>query len=380
MILVIQAIKNIQVVTEDRVIQQQAVLFDSVIREIVAENDVNPGTPTIDGGGLYLTPGFIDLHIHGCAGYDTMDEDPQALTEIARHLVQTGVTAFLPTTMTMEFGIIAQALERVRGQMQQSAGAQILGCHLEGPFLNRKYKGAQNEKYIIGPDFSLIRPYADVIRIITLAPEWAGAIEFIKECRRHHILISLGHSDASLAEAATAIAVGAGEITHTFNAMSPLHHRNPGLVAAALLYDVTCEIIADNIHVDPGIQQLLYKIKGLDRIVLITDAMRACLLQDGEYDLGGQLVEVSKNSARLKDGTLAGSVLTLNHAIKNFRANSNLEIWQAVRLASLNPSRELGLRNKGSIALGKDADFVLMDQDFNVVMTFIAGELVYRRS
>jgi N-acetylglucosamine-6-phosphate deacetylase len=374
------AFKNIQLITKTGILEHQAVFFDTQIRSIDDENQVSPDVTILDGKGLFLAPGFIDMHIHGCAGNDTMDENIQAIPEIAKNIVKTGVTSFLPTTMTMAFPQISRTLERIRSQMKGLAGAQILGCHLEGPFISKEYNGAQDATFICDPFFSMIQPYRDVIRMVTLAPELAGSINFIKECRQYNIITSIGHSNATLDQATTAIHAGASHITHTFNAMSPLHHRNPGVVAAALLHNVTCELIADNLHVHPEIQHLLLKTKGLSHMVLITDAMRACLSVDGDYDLGGQVVHVRGNEARLNSGQLAGSVLTMNVALKNFIQNTGISIWEAVQLASFNSAHELGLPSKGSIEVGKDADLVLFDPDFNVNMTLVAGRIVYRRS
>ncbi|HEY8462625.1 MAG TPA: N-acetylglucosamine-6-phosphate deacetylase [Bacillota bacterium] len=374
------AIKNVQLVTPTGILQQQAVVCDTKIIAIIQEDQLDPSVAWIDGGGCYLVPGFIDLHLHGCAGYDVMDEDPLALTEIAKNIVRTGVTAFLPTTMTMEFSKIIQALERIRRFNNAPDLARVLGCHLEGPFLSSAYKGAQDEQYFRDPDFELIRPYSDLIRIITLAPEKPGSSDFIIECRKQGIIASIGHSNATFEVAKAAIASGVTYITHTFNAMSPLHHRNPGVVAAALLDDtVTCELIADNFHVHPEVQKLLAKVKGSDRLVLITDAMEACLLGDGNYHLGGQPVVVKNNQARLTNGSIAGSVLTMNRALKNMAKNSGLPLWEVVRMTSFNAARLLGLATKGAIEVGKDADMVLLDKDFEVVMTLIAGQPVYSR-
>ncbi len=373
-----QALKNIRLVTEDGILEGKAVVFDSRIIAIEDEDRLAAGVPQLDGGGNYLAPGLIDLHIHGCSGFDTMDEDPRALGEMAKSLVRTGVTAFLPTTMTMAPARIRGALERLRAYRPEPGAAQILGCHLEGPFISREYKGAQDEKYICDPSFALIEPYADLIRIVVLAPEQPGSVEFVQQCSERGIRVAIGHSNATLAQAAAAIVAGAAQVTHTFNGMSPLHHREPGMVGAALLHDVTCELIADNIHVHPEAQRLLLNVKGLDRVVLITDAMRACLLADGQYDLGGQPVQVRDGQARLDDGRLAGSVLTLNRALRNFARNTGIPFWQAVRLGSLNPANCLGLEHKGRIAAGQDADLVLLDEAFEVLRTFVAGQPVYR--
>lgn len=374
------ALTNIRLMTGTGIQADQAVVFNTRIVDIVPVTQLQPGLTVIDGGGHYLSPGFIELHTHGCAGCDTMDDDPAALSAIAKNLVKTGVTSFLATTMTMEFEKIRQALQRIRHYHSRPEEAKLLGAHLEGPFLSSQYKGAQDERYLLAPDFLLIAPYTDVIRLVTLAPEQPGSLPFIESCRHHGITVSIGHSNASFEETLAAIAAGVGHITHIFNAMNPLHHRKPGIIAAALLDDnVTCELIADNIHIHPAIQQLLLKVKGISGLILVTDAMRACLLQDGLYDLGGLPVMVSDHQARHSDGRLAGSVLTMNQAIKNFSQNTGLPLWEAVKAATENPARRLGLAGKGSIGVGNDADLVLLDPDFNVIQTFIDGHLAYRR-
>lgn len=376
-----KALTNIQLLTSTGIRTDLAVVFDTRIVDILPATGLQPGVTTINGDGLYLAPGFIELHIHGCAGYDTMDDDPAALPIIAKNLVKTGVTSFLATTMTMEPEKIRRALKRIADYQSQPQTAKLLGAHLEGPFLSQQYKGAQDGRYLAVPDFSLIAPYREIIRLITLAPEQPDSLAFIQHCRNQDIIVSIGHSDASFEEALAAIAAGANHITHTFNAMNPLHHRKPGIITAAMLDDtVSCELIADNIHVHPAIQQLLLKVKGIAGIVLVTDAMRACLLQDGLYDLGGLPVMVQNGQARHSDGRLAGSVLTLNQAIKNFSQNTGLPLWEAVKAATENPARRLGLTGKGAIQPGNEADLVLLDSEFNVCQTFINGDLAYRRS
>jgi N-acetylglucosamine-6-phosphate deacetylase len=373
-----KAFKNIRLITTSGVLENKAVVFDEKIVDIIDETNISADMEIIDGMGNYLSPGLIDIHIHGCEGRDTMDEAEDTIYEISKSLVKTGVTSFLPTTMTMEFGKIENALGRIKRQMNTSGYAEVLGCHLEGPFINKKYKGAQDGTFIIQPDFNKIKPYSDVIKIVTIAPEIEGSHEFIKECRNNNIVVSIGHSNASFDEAKNAIETGASHITHTFNAMTPLHHRNPGIVGAAMYFDVTCEMIIDNVHVHPAVQRIMHAVKGNEKIILISDAMRACLLKDGEYDLGGQNVYVKNNEARLTDGTIAGSVLTMNKAVKNFIENTGIKINQAVGMASLNPARLLGVDNrKGSIERDKDSDFVLFDEDFNVIKTFVKGTQVF---
>lgn len=371
-------ISNVKIVKPSEILEDKALAYDNTIIDIIHNSNIPKNSEVIDGKGCYLSPGFIDIHIHGCMGYDTMDEDENAIIEISKELLKTGVTAFLPSTMTMGFDRIYGSLSNIRKAMNNNAYAQILGCHLEGPFLNEKYKGAQDGKYMMPPDFNKISSYKDIIKIVTIAPELDGSLEFIKECRRNNIVVSSGHTNATFEEASAAIKAGASHMTHTFNAMTPLHHRSPGVVGAAMYFDVTCEMITDNIHLHPAIQKILYSIKGDDRIILITDAIRACLLKDGEYDLGGQVVHVVGKEVRLASGNIAGSVHTMNNAVKNFIENTGAQLFKAVNMASLNPARLLGIDNKkGSIEKGKDADFVLFDENYNVKMTIINGRVVY---
>lgn len=374
-----KAFKNIKLILKDRIAENKAVIFEEKIVNIIDEAKIPKDMEVIDGGGGYLSPGFIDIHIHGCNGWDTMDDDDNSIKEIAKSLVTTGVTAFLPTTMTMDFDLIEKTLNRVKLSMGSPICSQILGCHLEGPFISKKYKGAQDEKYIIEPDFERIRPYVDIIKIVTIAPELTGSINFIKNCYENNIVVSIGHSNASFDQAVAAINAGAKHITHTFNAMTPLNHRNPGIVGAAMLYDVTCELIADNIHIHPAVQRIILNAKGKSRLILITDAMRACLLESGEYTLGGQSVYVSGKEAKLSDGTIAGSLLTMNIAVKNIIENTGIEVWEAVNMAALNPATLIGVQaRKGSIDINKDSDFVLLDKEFNVISTYIGGNKAYK--
>lgn len=371
-------ITNVKIIRPTEILENKAVAYDDTILDIIDFKDIPENSEVIDGKGCYLSPGFIDIHVHGCMGYDTMDEDENAVVEISKGLLKTGVTAFLPTTMTMGFDRIYTSLSNIRKSMKNNLYAQILGCHLEGPFLNEKYKGAQEGKYMMPPDFDKISSYKDIIKTITIAPELPGSLEFIKECKRNNIVVSIGHTNATFEEVSAAIDAGASHMTHTFNAMTPLHHRKPGAVGAAMYFNVTCEMITDNIHLHPAVQNILYSIKGDDRIILITDAMRACLLKDGEYDLGGQVVHVVGKEARLASGNIAGSVHTMNNAVKNVIENTGAKLFQAVNMASLNPARLLGIDNKkGSIEKNKDADFVMFDEDYNVIMSIVKGRIVY---
>lgn len=377
-----KAIINAQVITEAGILPERAILFNERIEAVVPRSALPQYaiSEVIDAEGRYVAPGFIDVHVHGCGGYDTMDEAPEALTTIRRNVLSTGVTAFLPTTMTMSVERIQGALERIRAQMGQPGGATVLGCHMEGPFLNPAYKGAQDPQHIIAPAYQVIEQYLDVIKIVTLAPEMPGSQAFISSCCEQGIVVSMGHTNATYDEAKAAIEAGVSHATHLFNAMTGLTHRQPGVVGAALESDVKCELIVDNVHVHPAAQRIVYRLKGPDKLILITDAMRACLLGPGEYDLGGQMVTVKDNEARLASGVIAGSVLRLNQAVRNFRQNTGASIVEAVNLVSLNPARQLGMdEQKGSIEIGKDADLVIVDDEMEVYATIVQGDLLYRR-
>lgn len=377
-----KAIVNANIVTGNDILKGYAVLFDERIVEIVEGSALDKSglEEVFDADNKYLSPGFIDVHIHGCLGNDTMDDSDSSIWNISKDITATGVTAFLPTTMTMKQSMIDKSISRIRRLMGHEPGASILGCHLEGPFISDEYKGAQDGRYIKRPDFNSIEGSLDVIRIITIAPEEAGSDEFIEKCVKEGIIIAIGHTKATYEQAMRAIEKGASHITHTFNAMTPLHHRNPGVVGAAMDSSAVCELIADNIHVNPAVQRILLKVKGIESIILVTDAMKACLLADGEYDLGGQRVTVKGEEARLAAGNLAGSVLTVNKALKNFINNTGVSLNEAVRTVTENPARVLRINDrKGSIAVGKDADFTVFDGSFNIYGTFVRGKKVYVR-
>ncbi len=378
-----KAIYNCRIVTKDEIIENQAVIFDEKIVAVIPKSRMNDykADEMIDGGGNYLAPGFIDIHMHGCSGGDVMDATESTLINMSRSITRTGVTGFLAATMTMDMDHIIDALYNIRECMDKADGAEMLGCHLEGPFISREFKGAQGEEYIIAPSLPLIDQFKDILKIVTLAPESKGGMELVKECRKLGIVASIGHSNATYEEALEAIKAGANHITHTFNGMQPLHHRKPGVLGAAMLCDVDCELIVDNIHSCPAAQAILLKIKGYDKLVLITDAMRACLMEEGTYDLGGQKVIVKNKEARLTGGSLAGSVLTMNTAIQNFIRNHGTSMPDAIRMASWNPARILSLEHrKGSIEAGKDADLVLFSEDIEIFETFVKGKTVYKKA
>lgn len=371
---------------EFQIVEHQAILYDTKIEEIVPEMSLRGGgvklDEVIDAHGAYVSPGFINIHLHGCVGCDAMDDDPAAIASMALYQASTGVTAMLPTTMTYDFPTIYTALDHIRAAMVESGdGARILGAHMEGPFISVERRGAQAPEHIVSADYARIVDYRDVIRLITIAPEeLKGDYTFVEQCQEAGITISLGHSSADYNTARRAILqYGINHVTHLFNGMVPFHHRTPGLVGAALDTPVDCELIADNVHLHPMTQRLVWRMKQGRHIVLITDSMRACGLGDGESELGGQVVRVSGQVAALKDGTIAGSVLTLDRAVANFAANTGAGLAATVSYATKAPAVSIGVYDQmGSLEKGKRADITIFDGAVRVQRTIIGGRQVYQ--
>lgn len=383
-----KAMTNGRILLPDGEISGKALLFDQRICGLVDMQDtrLRDADEIIDVQGMVISPGLVDVHMHGYLGADTSDADPEGVRCMARGILRNGVTSFLPTTMTVAWDTLETCFEQLRKMMQESSqpdfdGAQILGCHAEGPFINPVRKGAQAADAILAPDAGRVLPYQDVIRIMTYAPEMEGAETFARRiAAQSSIKLSIGHTDANYDQALAAIRQGAGRVTHTFNAMTGLHHRDPGVVGAALTADVYCELIADTFHVHPGLYPLLDAAKQ-ERLVLITDCTRAGGLADGEYTLGGQPIFVKGIECRLQDGTIAGSVLKLNDAVRNFRDHARVPLWKAVRAASLNAAASAGLaKRKGSLEVGKDADVILMNDDCQVQAAYVGGVCKWQRN
>jgi N-acetylglucosamine-6-phosphate deacetylase len=381
----LKAIINGRIITENEILENKVLLYNDKILEFREQETpellLNTCEEVIDAKGNYVSPGFIDMHIHGAGGYDVMDGTVESLAAISSTVAKSGVTGFLPTTMTMSKVKIFAALDNISFLVgKELQGAKILGAHLEGPFINKKYKGAQPEEFITEPDFSFIEKYINIIKIITLAPEMDENFNFIKEVKKKtNIILSIGHSNAEYEQAMDAIEKGVSHATHTFNAMTPLNHRKPGIIGAIFNSDIYCELIADKVHVHTAMFKILESIKGLDKIILITDSIRAGFLHDGVSELAGQKVIIKDNSAKLEDGTLAGSILKLNQAVKNFMDCTGKGICEAVKLASLNPSKELGIeKQRGSLKVGKYSDIVILDKDLNVQQTIVEGKTVFK--
>lgn len=333
-----------------------------------------------------VVPGFIDEHIHGALGSDAMDGSVEALSNIATAVASEGTTGFLATTMTQSPENIKNALNAVKEYIEskQSGGAEVIGVHLEGPFISPKHIGAQPLEYVAKPSAETMQKYVDYsgnnIKIVSLAPEMEGAEELIKYLTENKIVASIAHTGAKYKDCENAINWGMTNVTHTYNAQTGLHHRDAGVVGAALLKnELSCELICDLIHVSVPAIKLVVKNKPSDKVILITDAMRAKHMPDGESELGGQLVIVKNGEARLSDGTLAGSVLKMNDAVKNVHLSAGVPLETAIDFATANPAKNLGIYDSvGSIKVGKRANITVLDKNtFKVLLTVKDGNIIY---
>lgn len=337
---------------------------------------------TVDAQGKILLPGFIDVHVHGAVGYEAMDATPEALQKMAQFYAQHGVTSFLPTTWTDSPARVQAALENIAAcQGAQPNGATILGAHVEGPYLNPEKCGAQNLSYIRRADKQEAMRWLDlgVVCLMALAPEYQENHWLIEECVRRGIAVSAAHTSATYADMQKAVSLGLTHTTHTYNAMTPLSHREPGVVGAAMtIPQIRCELIADNIHVHPAAMQILYLTKGVESIILITDAVRGAGMPEGDYQIDERVVTVKNGAVRLPDGTLAGSILTFDRALFNFMQAAHTPLTILWRTSSLNAAKAIGVdQHKGSLEVGKDADLVLVDEHIQVYLTIAEGKIVY---
>ncbi len=377
-----KAIKNGKIILKDRIIEDCALLYSDTIEGIVPAENIPQDAEIIDAKGGYVSPGLIDIHIHGYLGKDVCDGEEDSIRTISQGLLKNGVTGYLPTTMTVDMKVIKKALEVCRSLKEESKtwnGSQILGCHAEGPFISESKKGAQDPKYILKPDAKFVKDYQDIIKVITLAPETdENDFSAIREiCRDTDVVVSMGHTSADYDTAKASIKAGVSHVTHLFNAMTPLSHRAPGVVTAALNSNVSTELIVDTFHVDKCFYDMLWKLKGR-KLCFITDCLPAGGLPYGEYTLGGAKIIYKDIVCRLEDGTVAGSVLHLNHGVWNVYTNSDIPLYECVNCASLNPATAIGLADrKGSLEEGKDADIVITDENFEVMKTIIGGEIRY---
>ena len=376
-------ITNGRIYTEAQVIEKGYLVVENGKISDIQKGDYKGHLNQIDVAGKHVLPGFIDIHIHGGYGEDAMDASYDGLNHLAKQLLSEGTTTFLATTMTQSDENIEKALNNIVACYEnQTLGeaAEIGGVHLEGPFISEHKVGAQNPKYVQRPTVEKIRHFQEVakglIKIITFAPEVKGAHETLNELR-DEIIFSMGHTVATFEEANEAVERGAKHVTHLYNAATPFEHRNPGVFGAAWTNQgLNTEIIGDGIHSHPAAVDIAYKQKGSTHMYLITDAMRAKGMKDGEYDLGGQNVIVKGKEARLENGALAGSILKMNEGLHNliqFTHDSLDHLW---RVASLNQAIALNIdKQKGSLSIGKDADIVIVDDHIQVDTTIKAGAI-----
>jgi N-acetylglucosamine-6-phosphate deacetylase len=344
--------------------------------------DFDTSVQSLDAQGNNLLPGFIDLHVHGAMGHEVMDASPSGLEDMARFYASHGVSSFLATTWTANRSSIMNALELVeemKGPIQ--AGATLLGVHLEGPYLNPTRCGAQDINLIrrAEKEEALEFLHSGVIRLLALAPEYDENLWLIDECVRRGITVSAAHTTANYEQMQRAVEHGVTQLTHSYNAMQGLGHREVGTIGAAMtMPQVNCELIADNIHVHPAAQKILVDVKGPSGVILVTDAIRAAGMPEGEYMLDERSVRIQEGAVRLADGTLAGSVLTMERALKNISAATGRPLTETWMMSSLNAARAIGISaRKGSLEVGKDADIVLLDEEFNVKLTVAQGEIVF---
>lgn len=327
----------------------------------------------------YIAPGLIDLQINGAYGSD-FSNDGRTVAQVAKRLPETGVTSFLPTIITSPFDAYPNLLRNVREASHSAQGARPLGVHLEGPYLHPSKKGAHNAAYLRAIDADEMAGWADdSVRIVTLAPELPGALGAIRALRRRGIVVSAGHSNATYAQALAGFEAGITWGTHLYNAMRGLGHREPGLPGALMASSIPCGLIADGIHVHPAMIKLAFKAKGAEGITLITDAMEAMGMPSGRYKLSDRQVRVDETSARLADGTLAGSILMLDQAVRNVVEFTGCSLAEALTMATATPAQVLSLDRKGRIAPGCDADLVILDESLRVERTIVAGNSVYER-
>jgi N-acetylglucosamine-6-phosphate deacetylase len=345
-----------------------------------------PGTaPIIHEPEALVAPGFIDLHVHGARGRDLMDGTLESLQTVAETLASHGTTSFLATTLSAPDSDTETAITGFANHHAKvNAGARPLGLHLEGPFLNPDRKGTHNANYLRLPDIHAFRRYVTLSRNnvlkMTIAPELEQAIALIREASGLGIQISIGHTDATEEVARAAVEAGAAQATHVFNAMRPMHQREPGILGFVLTDGrVFAEVIADGVHVHPTMLRLLLRLKGVDRTILITDGLSAVDMPEGRYPLGDKTVVVERGACRDADGVLAGSILTLDVAVRNLVNWLDVPLHEALTAASATPARSMGLDRKGIIAAGADADLVFLDQHLRVVKTMVGGRVVYSR-
>jgi N-acetylglucosamine-6-phosphate deacetylase len=384
-------IKNVRIISPYEVLRDKIVLISNeeieniLDKESIKEIDLKD-FEIIDGEDKYLSPGFIDIHNHGNSGYDIMDSSPEALDKMGDFHISNGVTSYLGTVITSSYDNMINAIKNIDEYKNKNDKSHIIGIHLEGPFFNMIKKGAQPDKYIKAPSVEMIHKIIDAskgkLKMVSLAPELEGALDVINDLKEKDIKVAMGHTNSTFEEAKMGIENGATIATHIYNGMRNFNHREPGVVGASLTDErVYCELIYDRFHLHDAATQIALSIKGYNKIVLVSDAMRAAGLKDGEYDLGGQKVTVKDGKPRLESGNIAGSTLNLKRAIFNMINYLQVPINEAVKMASLNPAKAIDVDDKlGSIEIGKKADLLLFDENINIDKIFIGGNLSWKKN
>lgn len=377
-------IVNGTLVTPEKIIPKgPLVIKDEVINYVgyPEERTLLLADRVINAAGMWITPGLIDIHTHGADGHDTMDATKEAIEGFSTFLAQHGVTSFLPTTITATKHDIQAAIDNVTQAAADVTGAKIMGIHLEGPYLNTAHKGAQPEALIRKADPDEYKAWVDhdLVKLMTVAPEMDGVLDLIEAGQRNGLEFAVGHSGATYEVMQEAANRGLRQATHTFNGMLGLHHRRPGTVGSVLVDDrIYAQVIADGVHLHPAIIQLIVKAKGIHKTILISDSIRAAGLADGEYDLGGQSVRVEQSIARISSGSLAGSTLTLDAAIRNIMDFTSLSFMEVLPMATSVPAEAMGWKDQvGVLRAGARADVVCFDADIVPRFVFVAGELIY---
>lgn len=374
-----KCITNGKVILHDEIVLKNIFIDGDKIIEISARKPIDE--EEIDAKGLYVSPGFIDIHTHGRGGNQFMVPTYKSLNEISKATLSSGVTSFLVGTVTSSIEDITKAIDNVANYMVKVEGAKILGIHMEGPYFSEDYRGAQPDSYMILPTvesyLSMVKEHQDIIKKVSLAPELKGCQELIKYLKSQHVIVSLGHTNATYKQAQEAIDAGATSGTHTYNAMRPLNHREAGVIGAIMLNDdVYAELILDGIHVSYPVAKILLKVKGKEKVILITDSVETAGLPDGKYKASMGKVCVKNLQVRLENGTLAGSNIDLNQCVKNAYTYLGLSLNEAVNLASYNPTKSLNEEGVGEIKVGNLADIIFFDDEINIKQTMINGKII----
>ncbi len=378
-----------RIITPFRIIEDGSVIIENgTITGIDKAGDTitHNQTRVIDVRDKFVCPGFADLLVHGGGGHGFADDNHDSIEKISSYFLSYGSTTMLASLFAKPEPLLLKDLSRIADYIETHPGSNIRGIHMEGPYLNKQYKGAMNQDYLWKADTDSWKKMLDAsrghIKIMTIAPELPGAVEVMRAAAQAGVVLSIGHSTASYDEVLNAIDNGAAHVTHMFNAMQNFHHRTPGIVLASLLHnELKIELIADTLHVHPAVIQLLLKLKGAGGIILVSDSIRAGGMHEGEYEFADQKIFMKEKKAFLEDGTLAGSTLTLNLAVKNMVEQAGAKITESVRMASLNALKVLNLEDrKGILAVGKDADIVVLSSSFEVELTLLGGKIMYEKN